>query len=119
MIPIRPKDGVSPRSPRQAVEEASASRVVPRPVPERQARDVREYHIGQLRRRFSPKESQAGNGETSLVFSLIPSDPDFAFDLEKLQCDLRIPAAYPVQQPRLLVKNTEIPRGFAINVEKG
>ncbi|KAK3384228.1 hypothetical protein B0T24DRAFT_646237 [Lasiosphaeria ovina] len=119
MIPIRPKDGVSPRSTRQAVGEAPASRVVPKPVPERQVQDARGYQIGQLTRRFSPKESNLGNGDTSLVFSLTPSDPDFPFELDQLRCDLRVPAAYPAEPPRLLVKNTEIPKGFAINIEQG
>ncbi|KAK3381303.1 hypothetical protein B0H63DRAFT_475292 [Podospora didyma] len=121
MIPIRTKDGGGdqPRSSRQAVGEAAASRVVPKPVPERQVRNAREYQIEQLRRRFSPKESTLGNGDTSFFFGLKPSDPDFAFDLDRLQCDLRVPAAYPAKSPRLLVKNTDIPRGFAINIERG
>ncbi|KAK0709462.1 hypothetical protein B0T26DRAFT_406950 [Lasiosphaeria miniovina] len=119
MIPIRPKDGVSPRSTRQAVGEAPASRVVPKPIPERQFQDARGYQIRQLTRRFSPMESNLGNGGTSLVFSLTPSDPDFPFELDQLRCDLRVPAAYPAEPPRLLVKNTEIPKGFAINIEQG
>lgn len=120
MIPIRPRGGgASPRRNRQAVAEASPSRVVPKPVPEREVKDARAYQIEQLRRRYSPKETDLDNGEVSLQFNLTPSDPDFAFDLAHLECDLRVPAAYPKQAPRLHVRNKDLPRGFAINVEKG
>ncbi|KAK4160040.1 hypothetical protein QBC43DRAFT_246250 [Cladorrhinum sp. PSN259] len=122
MIPIRSKGGESasaPRSSGQAVTEAPQYRVVPKPVPEQQTQDARGYQLGQLRRRYSPKETQIGNGETSLLFNLAPSDPDFAFDLDFLECDLRVPAKYPKQPPRLLVRNSNIPRGFAINIERG
>ncbi|KAK4454062.1 hypothetical protein QBC34DRAFT_394151 [Podospora aff. communis PSN243] len=119
MIPIRNKGGNSPRSSKQATREAPASRVVPKPVPERQVKDARGYQIEQLRRRFSPTESEHENGDTILLFNLAPSDPDFPFDLDHLDVDLRVPAAYPRAPPQLLVRNTDIPRGFAINIEKG
>ncbi|AEO58788.1 hypothetical protein MYCTH_2306375 [Thermothelomyces thermophilus ATCC 42464] len=119
MISIRPRGGASPRSSRQAVAAAPSSRVVPKPVPERETKDARGYQIEQLRRRYSPQETDLGNGETSFLFHLKPSDPDFPFDLDHLECDLRIPETYPKEAPRLLVKNKNIPRGFAINIEKG
>lgn len=99
--------------------EAQPSRVVPKPVPEREAKDARGYQLEQMRRRFSPKETELGNGDVSLLFNLAPSDPDFPFDLAHLECDLLVPAGYPQHQPRLQVKNKDIPRGFAINIEKG
>ena len=110
-----------PSSRRQAVAEAASSRVVPKPVPKSQTEDARAYQLGQLRKRFSPKESTVENGTTSLVFNLAPSDPDFPFELDHLQCELRVPKSYPkgAQPPTLSVKNKDIPRGFAINVEKG
>ncbi|KAL2194298.1 hypothetical protein P885DRAFT_43081 [Corynascus similis CBS 632.67] len=119
MMPIRSRGGASPRSSRQAVAEAPSSRVVPKPVPEREIKDARGYQIEQLRRRYSPKETDLGHGETSLVFHLRPSDPDFPFDLDHLECDLRVPEAYPKTSPHLHIKNKDIPRGFAINIEKG
>ncbi|KXX83338.1 hypothetical protein MMYC01_200053 [Madurella mycetomatis] len=118
MVPNRTRGGLSPRSSGQAVAEAAPSRVVPKPVPKQEARDTRGYHIGQLKRRYSPKETEL-EGEVSLVFKLTPSDPDFPFDLDHLECDLRVPAAYPRRPPRLQIKNTDIPRGFAINIERG
>ncbi|KAK4190989.1 hypothetical protein QBC35DRAFT_488744 [Podospora australis] len=121
MIPIRSKaDAASPGPSRQAVAEVPQSRVVSKPVPEQQVQDARGYQLGQLRRRYSPKEVESGNtGETILLFNITPSDPDFAFDLDHLECELRVPAKYPKQPPRLVVKNTNIPRGFAINIERG
>lgn len=113
------QDGGSPRTRKQAVAEPSASRVVPRPVPESQVQDPRGYQIEQLRRRFSPKESAAEYGTTSLVFKLPPSDPDFPFELAHLDCDLRVPKAYPEERPELRVRNKDIPRGFSINIERG
>lgn len=127
MIPIRPKpsgsgneDASPPRRDKQAVSAPSPSRIASKPVPERQLRSPREYQIDQLKRRFSPKETvDSATGGTSLVFSLKPSDPDFPYDLEKLECDLRIPPEYPQKPARLLVRNKDIPRGFAVNIEQG
>ncbi|KAK1759508.1 hypothetical protein QBC47DRAFT_437345 [Echria macrotheca] len=119
MIPIRSQGAASPRSSKQAVKEAPASRVVPKPVPQREVQDARGYQIEQLRRRYSPKESTLDNGDLCLLFDLKPSDPDFPFDLDHLEIDLRVPPSYPTEAPELFVKNADIPRGFAINIEKG
>lgn len=118
MISLKPtQDGNETRD--QAVPEASASRIVNRPVPETQARDPRKYQVEQLRKRFSPKESNTSKGATSFVFKLKPSDPDFPFELAHLDCDLHVPRDYPIGKPELNVRNKDIPRGFSINVEKG
>ncbi|AEO64028.1 uncharacterized protein THITE_2109716 [Thermothielavioides terrestris NRRL 8126] len=119
MIPIRTRGGASPRFSRQAVAEAPASRVVSRPVPEKEAKDARGYQLEQLRRRYSPSETDLENGDVRLLFNLSPSDPDFPFPLDRLECELHVPAGYPRQAPQLHVKNTDIPRGFAINIERG
>ncbi|CAN8097815.1 unnamed protein product [Discula destructiva] len=106
----------------QAVPEPSPSRVVSKPVPAALQQDPRTYQINQLRKRFAPKESSVENGAaTSLIFNLVPSDPDFPFELDHLKCELKVPKNYPKEgsPPRLTVLNDAIPRGFAINVEKG
>ncbi|WYZ43524.1 hypothetical protein EsH8_VI_001223 [Colletotrichum jinshuiense] len=103
----------------QAVPVPRTDRVVPKPVPEAQSRDPRGYQLEQLRKRYSPRESTAEDGTTSLVFRLKPSDPDFPFELEHLQCDLRVPEDYPEATPVLHVRNSDIPRGFSINIERG
>lgn len=111
-----------PPSTQQAVAEPQTSRVVAKPIPKAQHDDPRTYHINQLRKRYSPKESSVSNGTaTSLIFDLVPSDPDFPFELDHLQCELRVPQNYPKESspPKLVILNKDIPRGFAINVEKG
>lgn len=107
---------------RQAVSQPQASRVVPKPVPKAQHDDPRTYQLNQLRKRYAPKETNLDNNTiTSLKFDLKPSDPDFPFELDHLECELRVPRNYPKDSSatRLLILNKDIPRGFAINVEKG
>lgn len=121
MISTANKSG-APSSHQQAASEPPPSRVVAKPVPAALQQDPRTYQINQLRKRFSPQESTIDNGAaTSLVFKLRPSDPDFPFELDHLKCELKVPKNYPKEgaPPRLTVLNDEIPRGFAINVEKG
>lgn len=96
-----------------------SSRVVPRPVPAWQSSDPRAYQMAQLRRRFAAEESTGPDGAASLLFALVPSDPDFPFELSRLDCRLRVPALYPAERPQLLVDNKDLPRGFAINIERG
>lgn len=99
-----------------------------KPIPKAQIEDPREFQLGQIRRRFSPKETRlsldnGGENAAVLTFSMAPSDPDFPFDLDKLQCSLIVPATYPgpdpESKPKLKVTNKDMPRGFAINVERG
>ncbi|CAL3962614.1 unnamed protein product [Diplocarpon coronariae] len=105
---------------RQAVTKpVPISRVVPKPIPRAQTQDPREFQLGQVRRRFKPRETEHGSGATQLKFSLSPSDPDFPFEMTALECFLSVPAAYPKDGPSLKVGNTDIPRGFALNVECG
>ncbi|KAL8823917.1 MAG: hypothetical protein Q9191_005444, partial [Dirinaria sp. TL-2023a] len=95
------------------------NRVVQRPTPRAQAEDPRTFQIQQLKRRFSPVEATDERG-TTLNFQLVPSDPDFPFELEGLECVLHIPSAYPKGGvPSLRVRNKEMSRGFQVNVERG
>ena len=105
---------------RQAVAVASPSRIVSRPVPSAQVQDPRKYQIDQIKRRFSAKQNDLQNGTTNLAFRLKPSDPDFPFELDFLECELQVPASYPDDRPPVLrVKNKDIPRGFGVNIERG
>ena len=95
------------------------SKVVRKPVSNLQVEDPRAFQLQQLRRRFSPKESSEENG-TVLSFSMAPSDPDFPFEMEALDCVLHVPLTYPnSRKPSLDVKNKEMGRGYQINVERG
>ncbi|KAK8084972.1 hypothetical protein PG997_006243 [Apiospora hydei] len=103
----------------QAVSQPRAERVVPKPVPQSQTLDPRKYQIEQLKRRFSPRISTLQNGTTNVQFQLKPSDPDFPFELDYLECELQIPESYPDENPALRVRNKDIPRGFSVNIERG
>lgn len=49
-----------------------------------------------------------------------PSDPDFPYEIEALECTLVVPKTYPQSgSPSLRALNKDIPRGFQINIEKG
>ena len=53
---------------------------------------------------------------------LRPSDPEFPFDLDELKLSLCIPPGYPQEKkakPSIVVLNDNIPKGFAVNIERG
>jgi hypothetical protein len=104
---------------KQALTHPIASRVVSKPVTQAQTQDPWEFQVGQIRRRFQPKESRQRDGSVLLRFSLRPSDPDFPFEMSALECSLTVPTAYPKANPSLKVGNRDIPRGFALNIESG
>lgn len=91
------------------------SRVVQRPVPRAQIENPRDFQLSQVHRRYSPEQK----GDTVLVFDLKPSDPDFPYDIDGLDCALTVPLSYPSEKPRLRVRNQEMDRGYQINVERG
>jgi hypothetical protein len=80
--------------------------------------DPREFQINQLRRRYRPLETNDDQGST-LTFGLVPSDPDFPFELERLQCVLRVPASFPQMRPTLTVTNTEMEAAYQANIARG
>lgn len=85
-----------------------------------QAEDPREFQIKQVKRRFLPAE-KAEDGGTSLAFSMVPSDPDFPFEMPGgLDCVLHVPSSYPGERrPTLEVKNKEMGREYQTKVEEG
>jgi hypothetical protein len=92
---------------------------VSKPVSKFQKVDPRQFELNQLRRRFSPGEREE-SGATALMFKLVPTDPDFPFEMTELQCTLRVPDSYPTSgHPSLRVTNPEMERGYQINVERG
>ncbi|KAG2025132.1 hypothetical protein GB937_003364 [Aspergillus fischeri] len=90
-----------------------------RPISKAESSSPREFQINQLRRRFRPKETNDTSG-TFLTIEMAPSDPDFPFELDKLQCILHVPLSYPGQgRPTLKVINPDMERAFQTNVERG
>ena len=105
--------------PRFVLPPVDGSRVVGKPVPKAQTEDPREFQIKQLKRRFSPTEQNENDG-TCYAFSMVPSDPDFPFELAGLECVLHVPNTYPSNgRPSIDVKNKDMGRGYQINVERG
>ncbi|KAI4848351.1 hypothetical protein E4T45_06380 [Aureobasidium sp. EXF-8846] len=103
---------------RQYEPRVDRSKVVSRPVTKTEQEDPRVFQVGQLRRRFAPTEESLRDA-TLFKFKLAPSDPDFPFDLPFLDCSLTIPLSYPEAKPSLRITNSEMPRGFQLNVERG
>ncbi|PLB55560.1 CHY zinc finger domain protein [Aspergillus steynii IBT 23096] len=90
-----------------------------RPLSKAESANPREFQINQLRRRFHPTETSDESG-TTFAFGLAPSDPDFPFDLDKLQCALHVPTSYPSgRRPTLKVANPEMEKAFQDNVSRG
>ncbi|KAK9318439.1 hypothetical protein V1522DRAFT_436833 [Lipomyces starkeyi] len=75
----------------------------------------RETEIQGLVRKYTNAEIEDG----LIRVSFEPSDPDFPFDLAYLHFTLLVPTDYPSTAPKLTVINTDIPRGYALNVEHG
>jgi uncharacterized CHY-type Zn-finger protein len=100
---------------------------VARPTPASQAADPRTYQLGQLhkrfggaaRHRFRQVDDSSGGSSTVVSLRVFPSDPDFAFDLDFLEVDISVPAAYPSDRPTIRVGAPGMPRGVCVNVERG
>jgi len=90
-----------------------------RPVPRSQLENPRQYQLSQIMRRFSPEETTASDGDSIFTFSMKPSDPDFPFELDVLECSLTVPSDYPKTKSSLRVTNKGMGRGYQINVERG
>lgn len=57
-----------------------------------------------------------------LSFMIPPADPDFPFELDTLKFNLTVPPNYPKdtkELPSIIVLNSDIPRGFSVNIERG
>ncbi|KAK5123575.1 hypothetical protein LTR85_002613 [Meristemomyces frigidus] len=90
-----------------------------RPMPKAQTEDPRAFQIGQIQRRFKPGLGER-DGVSVFTFKMKPSDPDFPYEIEDLECALSVPSTYPATgRPTLQVMNKDIPRGFQINIERG
>lgn len=103
---------------KQAVTTSQVAQTT-RPVSNAEKNDPREFQLNQLRRRFRPQEQSDENGST-LTFGLVPSDPDFPFELDALQCVLHVPNTFPARgRPTLTVANPEMETAFQANVSRG
>jgi len=91
---------------------------------------IRDIEIGQLERRFrstfsnTSSKSLADDNDgttakygTSISFAMIPTDPDFPFDLESLKITLIVPIKYPEQPCTIHIHSDEIPSNLSKNIE--
>lgn len=93
---------------RGSAASSAPSTATQKPVSRFELEDPRGFQINQIRRRFNPQESHDYHG-TGLKFTLIPTDPDFQFDLKGLECLLHVPFQYPSQSvPTLKVLNQDL-----------
>ncbi|KAJ3278574.1 hypothetical protein HK104_002211, partial [Borealophlyctis nickersoniae] len=82
---------------------------------------TRALELQQLERRFRPsgyREIAVNSFDTVVQLGIVPSDPDFPYDLESLRLQITIPSSYPITCSSILVLNKEIPTPLARRVEK-
>jgi uncharacterized CHY-type Zn-finger protein len=119
------------RRPNQRVRQADPSKVVRKPQQSNPKRlSKRDQQIEQLRRAF-PDLTSDEHDLTKFRLKLVPTDPDFAFDIQALDFNLYVPLTYPSQPrrdgtvatpseyPMIIVLNEDIPKGFSANVDIG
>lgn len=119
------------RRPNQRVRQADPSRVVKKPQQSNPKRlSKREQQIQQLRRAF-PDLTCDDHDLTKFRMKLVPTDPEFAFDIQALDFNLYVPLTYPnkprrdgtvatsSEYPMIIVLNDDIPKGFSANVDIG
>nr|KAJ3418517.1 hypothetical protein HK105_008211 [Polyrhizophydium stewartii] len=88
------------------------------------ARLLREMELSQIERRFralgfSSKPAQSDPHATSVTLDIVPSDPDFPFELATMRVELTVPALFPTDRAcTMTVLNDEIPAMLKRNVER-
>lgn len=118
MEPARPINLGSGHITNSSAPIASTS-IAQKPISRAEREDPREFQVNQIRRRFSVDEKDDASG-THLSFSMIPSDPDFSYNLTKLDCILHIPKDYPGQgKPTIEIVNDDLHVNRRILVQQG
>ncbi|KAK6093803.1 hypothetical protein MT418_005642 [Batrachochytrium dendrobatidis] len=87
---------------------------------------LRNLELSQLERRFrssgyiqSTADQTLNSQHTTIHFDLVPTDPDFPYDLTALHVSMLIPDLFPTDRAcRLVVQNKEIPAHFCHNIER-
>ncbi|KAF9954915.1 hypothetical protein BGZ72_004173 [Mortierella alpina] len=121
-----PPAPASSRPARQARPARPAARApVRKPVPkplqnlaqEDAASSLRAFEISQVESRFA--QTFVAKDDSVFQLNIVPSDPDFPYEIESLHVQLTVPAAYPGTPCSVAVLNKDIPKGFATNLERG
>ncbi|KAK3830884.1 MAG: hypothetical protein JOS17DRAFT_685039 [Linnemannia elongata] len=122
-------------APRRRVVPAATRQPVRKPVPaslqhldkDTAAASLRSFEIDQLASRFassfiarSSSSSSVTDEETdNFELKIVPSDPDFPYEISALHVLLAVPKSYPTKSCSVQVLNRDIPKGFATNLERG
>ncbi|KAK3812900.1 MAG: hypothetical protein J3Q66DRAFT_389860 [Benniella sp.] len=85
--------------------------------PAQAAVSLRNYEISQVESRF--KATFSSLQPDLFELKIVPSDPDFPYEVQSLHIQLTVPLDYPQAPCTIAVLNTDIPKGFAANLERG
>ncbi|KAI8586390.1 hypothetical protein BDZ88DRAFT_429385 [Geranomyces variabilis] len=86
-----------------------------------QAALTRSLDLEKLERRFRASGYQVVSStkvSTVIAATVVPSDPDFPYDLPGLELEITILARYPLTPAAISVKNAEIPAPLKKGIEK-
>ncbi|KAG0081329.1 hypothetical protein BGZ90_009088 [Linnemannia elongata] len=126
----------TPQAPRRRVVPAATRQPVRKPVPaslqnldkDTAAASLRSFEITQVASRFgssfTPRSSSSSSSVTddetdNFELKIVPSDPDFPYEISALHVLLAVPKSYPTKSCSVQVLNRDIPKGFATNLERG
>ncbi|KAG7192057.1 uncharacterized protein KQ657_002414 [Scheffersomyces spartinae] len=59
------------------------------------------------------------NNDIYLSLVMIPSDPDFPYEVKGILIHLCVPGSYPGKLPSITLLNDDIPIGYGANIERG
>ncbi|KAG9071293.1 hypothetical protein KI688_005504 [Linnemannia hyalina] len=121
--------------PRRRVVPPATRQPVRKPVPaslqnldeDTAAASLRSFEITQLASRFASSLTPRSASSSSVTdeesdnfeLKIVPSDPDFPYEISALHVLLAVPKSYPTEPCSVQVLNRDIPKGFATNLERG
>ncbi|KAF9288252.1 hypothetical protein BGZ68_000537 [Mortierella alpina] len=119
--PALPAGATRSAGTRPAAARAPVRKPVPKPLQnlsqEDAASSLRTFEISQVQSRFV--QTFVAKDDTLFQLQIVPSDPDFPYEIESLHVQLTVPTAYPAAPCSVVVLNKDIPKGFATNLERG
>ncbi|KAI8577089.1 hypothetical protein K450DRAFT_253593 [Umbelopsis ramanniana AG] len=81
---------------------------------------IQRSQIAQLERHYASTFAVIMNSSTSTIVQVGIKPPhDFTYDLTSLVIQISVPTNYPRSPTTIKVQNCDIPKGFAINLERG
>ncbi|KAK3822321.1 MAG: hypothetical protein J3R72DRAFT_459166 [Linnemannia gamsii] len=91
------------------------------------AASLRSFEISQVSSRFAstfsarsaPTNNNENRNDDTYELKIVPSDPDFPYEISALHVLLAVPKSYPTQPCYVSVLNRDIPKGFSTNLERG